>query len=501
MIQLVLIDKLNPSAYNPRKSDPRRLDLIELSLRKLGFLLPIYADENGEILSGHQRHFVAKRIGLSHVPVEYVPALDLEKRKAINILFNRATNDFRRDDTSRSVTASLEKTDIHKLSELIEDSEIIYTCMNQTKVSYDSLLSANRGKWNRYSRNLAMSLYRYGLMMPVVIAPDLTVINGIGRLELLLEKKSALINTVIVPKERVEFARAMLNLLSMDFDLHTKYEDLLRHNSFRRAMTNRAGLGLGFYIAAFGLIRSKEFKFSSQDIVAKWKTFYGTKVLDFGAGHLTDTEILRSIKVDVTPFEPYKILPNTNDIDKEESLSLTREFLHKVKSGYQWDSIFISSVLNSVPFLKDRQQIVRILSACTSQRTKVYAWAMSIKQHQYVDIQAQSLNEKCAKSIQFKLDYEPGIIIGNFSSKPKIQKFHTPLELKELFSIGFEEVKIEIWYDNILAICSKPVIDFVKLREAILFEFELPYPDGSRMGLSELALDAFSTRLGVDLCE
>ena len=68
-MKLIDIDSLNPSTYNPRTADPRRLDLIELSLRKLGFLLPIYATPDGEIISGHQRHHVAKRMGVRQVPV------------------------------------------------------------------------------------------------------------------------------------------------------------------------------------------------------------------------------------------------------------------------------------------------------------------------------------------------------------------------------------------------------------------------------------------------
>ena len=97
-MKLIDIDSLNPSTYNPRTADPRRLDLIELSLRKLGFLLPIYATPDGEIISGHQRHHVAKRLGVRQVPVEFTRAMDLEERKGVNVAFNRATNDLRPKD-------------------------------------------------------------------------------------------------------------------------------------------------------------------------------------------------------------------------------------------------------------------------------------------------------------------------------------------------------------------------------------------------------------------
>ena len=93
-ITLEPIGATRPSTYNPRSAVPERLDLIELSLRKLGFIAPIFADADGEILSGHQRHLVAERMGATHLPVFRTKALDLDQRKALNIVFNRATNDF-----------------------------------------------------------------------------------------------------------------------------------------------------------------------------------------------------------------------------------------------------------------------------------------------------------------------------------------------------------------------------------------------------------------------
>ena len=81
-ITLESIDAIRPSTYNPRSAVAERLDLIGLSLRKLGFIAPIFADSDGEILSGHQRHLVASRMGATHVPVSRTKALDLDQRKA-----------------------------------------------------------------------------------------------------------------------------------------------------------------------------------------------------------------------------------------------------------------------------------------------------------------------------------------------------------------------------------------------------------------------------------
>lgn len=498
MIKLVDIDSINPSTYNPRKADPRRLELTELSLRKLGFVLPIYADEDGEILSGHQRHFVGKKIGLKKVPVVFIEKMDLEKRKAVNILFNRATNDFQTDDTSETVTERLNNANVFKLAAKLKDikpnSPEFFPCLVVKNINTMKIVKANKGKLNRYSRNVSASLYNKKIFMPVVATADLKIINGIGRIELASERKLETVPVVILSDKKAKFAEAMLNLLSMDFDIHTKYANLLRYNSFRRAFTTRGGLGVGFFIGAFGKIRSKNFIFDTTQKISKWKAYYGTKILDFGAGHLIDSEIIGAIGVDVTPFEPYKIKPGTNTIDKEFSLELVKHFLHDVRNKIKWDSIFISSVLNSVPFLEDRKHIVRILAACCSEHTHVHAWAMSVNHKSHYSIDTQPLSKTDVKMIRFKLGYESGIVLGGFSDKPKVQKYHTPAEIKELFSIGFKNVQMKVIDDSILALCSGPIINPKELRKAIEFEFNLPYPDGSTMNYVNEAIYAFEKR-------
>lgn len=123
MIKLVPIDTVRASEYNPRRNDEKRLALTELSLRKLGFLLPIYADESGEILSGHQRHLVASRMGFQQIPVEYVSGKTLGERRAVNVLFNRATNDLQKQDTCAIIRHRLYEMDIEAMTGELPDIE------------------------------------------------------------------------------------------------------------------------------------------------------------------------------------------------------------------------------------------------------------------------------------------------------------------------------------------------------------------------------------------
>ena len=171
-MKLVDIDSLNPSTYNPRAADPRRLDLIELSLRKLGFVLPIYATPDGEIISGHQRHHVAKRMGVRQVPVAITKAMELPERKAVNVAFNRATNDLDCGDTPKNITEALARVDLDSLADAIPDktpdTPEFYPCMKAQDMPLAPLLKANTGRWITYAASISKTLYLNGVVMPVV---------------------------------------------------------------------------------------------------------------------------------------------------------------------------------------------------------------------------------------------------------------------------------------------------------------------------------------------
>ena len=498
MMQLVKIEHLKPSTYNPRKADPQRLKYLELSLRKLGFLMPLYAcQKTGEILSGHQRHYVSQQIGLKEVPVKYCDALNMPTRKAVNILFNRATNDLARSETSQSVLKKLQQEDIYNLILNTPDTKDFYPCLHTIKVNGQELARVNIDAADRYCENMARSLSKFIDYMPVIITKERKVINGIGRLFEQLRKGKKEIECVVIPDHAAKLANLMLNYVSMDFDIHTKYESELRYNSFRRANTTRfGGLGRGFCAGVFGNIRGTDFN-SQKYPFQKWREKYGNSIIDFGAGRMTDTQILRGLGVEVLPFEPY--ICQKNIIDKEASVQLAKQFLATIRSGKQFDSIFISSVMNSVPFKADRLHMVTICAALCGKDTLLTIWCMAENHANLLAIKRQGLNERQATNNQFRLDYEKNIILGNFADKPKVQKFHTAEEARELVASSFAKISIKKIGVDYLIEAREPKINFAKLRQAIEFEFNLPYPDGSTMGLVEEARAAFSARLGIKL--
>lgn len=500
-IELVPIEKLEPSTYNPRKADPLRLDLIELSLRKLGFLLPTYAQRSGELSSGHQRHYVALRMKATHLPVWYIRKLDLEVRKAINIAFNRGTNDLKITDTPQSITEALKKFDIYKLAAALPDIKVnskeFFPCLNAKPVPVDRFLKPNYGRWNNYARNVARMLHGYDIHMPVICTPDYKIINGLGQVQFAAEKKLPIVYMVVISYAQAEFANAMLNYLSMDFDIHTRYRNLLRYNSFRRARQVRYELGRGFIFAVAPNSTSKDFDINNINQRKRWIREHGRSILDFGAGHLHEAKLLENAGMEVTAFEPYR-LGESDTIDKPASLALTRKFLKTIADGKEFSSVFISSVLNSVPFREDREKIVCICAALCSDKSKLYATASSTAQIGIRNVKGKSvLSETNGKSLIFKLDYEPNITIGDFGDKPKVQKYHDSKEFYHLFKKYFIRVKAAAMHQNAHVICQyvnwKAVLR--DLKKALEFEFNLPYPDGSTMDLSKEALAAFKARL------
>lgn len=84
---------------------------------------------------------------------------------------------------------------------------------------------------------------------------------------------------------------------------------------------------------------------------------------------------------------------------------------------------------------------------------------------------------------------------GDFQDKPKVQKYHTEKEFHQLWTPLFRSVRVKEMSNNITAACAHArTVDPGRLREAIEFEFDLPYPDGTRMGLVEAAKAAFLQR-------
>lgn len=502
-IELLPVTALRPALYNPRKADMERLELVKLSLRKLGFLLPLVATTDGEILSGHQRYAVAVDMGAGRLPVLRVDVQE-KRRRGINILFNRATNDIAVQDTERAMGRALRRADVYalaaRLPDISPDSPAFFPCMAAEMREVASLARQNILRFVRHAANVGRMLARLGVHLPIVATPDGEVINGVGRLEAAARKGRKTIAVVILDEGRAELARAMLNLLSMDFRFTGENADFLRYGAFRRQWLRRTYLGRAFVLPVYRHKRLSDVRLDTP-FMTKWKAMCGESILDFGSGQGDEARMLRDVGIRVTEFEPYPADKNT--VNREKGRASAMSFLAAVRKGTPFSAIFVSSVLNSVPFPEDREHILRIVAALCGPKTLVYAAARGTKSSSWSWVtDGEAPSYRASRACIFPLDMEKGVILGDIATAPKAQKFFEEAEWLELWRRYFGNVETGLYDGMVTVRCHKPLAWHPReLAESLRFEFDLPYPDGQRMGLVPLALKSFSQRLGLSLEE
>lgn len=501
-IMLISPDSLSPAVYNPREADPARLALVRLSLQKLGFLLPLLVTPEGEILSGHQRHAVATSMGAKLIPVIQV-RVPANKRRGLNILCNRATNDIEVTDTEKELSLAIVRAQVETIAAALPDIEpdtpAFWACCNAEARTVKELASINVKAFLRQAGNVAAMLRNFGVDMPIVIDPAGGVVNGIGRLEAAARKGAATIRAVTVSHDQAALARAMLNLLSMDYSFTGDNADALRYGAFRRARLHRKTFGTAYVLPVWKSRRNADLDLSDPELKKKWVQACGECVLDFGCGHGDEARMLEQHDIWVTAFEPYPEKHGAPCLKTARYSALS--FLQEVRKGTQFSSVFLSSVLNSVPFPEDRRHVVRLCAALCSRETTLYAAARGTHCPNWkMQSNGEILSFKGGTARNFKLAHEDGVTIGDLSTLPKMQKFHSPQEFRVLFNEFFSIVKIGKKATSVTAICKGPLpIRPAKLAESIRFEFNLPYPDGQRLGLVRQAMESFSHRLGMDL--
>ena len=94
----VSIRDLKPSEYNPRTWDQKTIQELTKSIKQFGFVVPILANKakgrENVVIAGHFRLKIAKDLGITTVPVNYVDIPDIEKEKKLNLTLNRVSGDW-----------------------------------------------------------------------------------------------------------------------------------------------------------------------------------------------------------------------------------------------------------------------------------------------------------------------------------------------------------------------------------------------------------------------
>lgn len=493
-IERVSVDDIWPDPHNPREPDDARLHILGLSLSKLGFILPVYIDADGKILSGHQRHYLAKRGAVSHIPCIRLRELSERHERGVNVLFNRTTNDFGALDTGRAVSGQLDAVleEAAGLPDFVGEDFYAYRC------AVEPIVGLAQGDDSRYDRKglvAARQLAKLGIDIPLVVTESGEVVNGIFRL---FEARSAgrrRFPIIRIPDSQGRVAGHFLNYLSMDYKVDEQFGDLLRYSAYRRPQNNRGRVPKAYRFWANG---ERTLLDRDSYSASYWRTFrelHGLRLLDFGSGLSRAAPYLRTKGFEALDFEPYRI--NT-EVSGVPDIGLSKEraagFLAQVSDPERrFDSIFLASVLNSIPFPRDRMCVLAIVHALSNFDTTIYGTCRDVSDFHY---EYQGIRQ----ASYFVFDSEPQVRLGDSLSNPKLQKFYSEEETAEL--VGQLWTKVDTWPGGNVHYwrAKNPKrISRTVLRAALEFEFDLPYADGTTMGLVDEALEAFSCRLGVKL--
>lgn len=494
LIEAAPVAELHGDPNNPRKADPARTGLLRLSIAKLGFIQPIFADrKTGLLLSGHQRTGVARDASISKVPVCYLDIADKDIRGS-NVLFNRATNDFNAFDTGKKAQGKLDLDAVIAAAEALPDFEgedwLAYNCREEPVAGF---LEGQADRYDTKAVNLAASLIGMNIRIPIVVSQSGVIVNGIHRAFAAAEQNQATWPTITIPDEYAEVALNFLNYLSMDFHVDGDFQKLLRYSAYRRPQNNRGAVPKAMRFWANGERTLQDKDSYSSDYWRNFRDLHGQTILDFGSGLSKAAPYLRTKGIDAHDFEPFLIDPEADNgvPSPEYSREQARRFLRDVGDfKLKFDSIFLCSVLNSIPFLEDRLCVLAIVHALSTRATVVYGTCRDISDYNYEYGGIRKAN-------YFTFDSEPGVRLGDVMRNPKIQKFHTQEEAREMFSRFWKGVEFWAGGNVFYFRLTSPIGVNVKvLAKALEFEFgNLPYSDGTTINLEKEAKEAFSKRL------
>lgn len=494
-IRMVPIDSLVPDTENPRQAHEARMGLLRLSLAKLGFLMPVYVQKGTNLLlSGHQRLAMAKEVGYEQMPVMEI---DLESKhiKGINILFNRVTNDFTAFDTGAKMEDKLDLRGVAAMADALPDADfdnpLALTCANETIAP---ILNGKAEQYDKKSVSSAHTLLRKGIRIPAVVSESGRVVNGIYRLFSAAEVGEKEWPVVRIPDHMAEVAHQFLNYLSMDYKIDGDFKNLLRAGAFRRPSNDKSEMPKTYRFWANGCRTLTNAKSYSPESWVAFREIHGQTILDFGAGLDKVAPMLRERGYDASSFEPFLIDPDKGGWDPcpDYSRRKAKEFLQLIANPtVKYSSIFMSAVLNSIPFPEDRLMVLAIVNALCSPNTAVYGTCRDISDFNY-DYNGER------RTAFFVMDTEPGVRIGDITSRPKLQKFHSTEEADRMFKRFWKTVEYwpggNIFYFKL----TNPLLpNIAALKKSLEFEFDLPFMDGSTLDLKTEAVQAFMQRLGL----
>ena len=352
------ISNLQFDRTNPREADGEFYDLLKLSIQHLGLLSPIYVDQFGKILSGHQRTSILRSLGYEAVPAIVVQMKEgSEWSAAVNVLFNRVLQEFH---TVEEDYRTLREEAVHTLEALPEQKDAFAPLKKMRLASAAELAQVSQAqqanaKEQKYLH--AQVLYRkIGVMVPV-ISNGTKIINGLVRGSSYAKVQKSF-PVIEAPADCEIVFKAITAIYNME-----KMRDVLRVGARRSFFTIKPLAALNSFISREVLISTNALKwFYKQNF---------RRILDFGCGNAQQSAPLRQMGVHISLFEPF-VINRSGKFGFVQTRKIIESFLDDLEQNGLFDLVYSNAVLNSIPFESDRRKVVVLLKFLSS-RAKIFA--------------------------------------------------------------------------------------------------------------------------------
>lgn len=441
---------VRPASYNPRLLDEEAFDALRASIRELGPIRPIIVTQGGILVAGHQRTRAMRAEGLQRAPAFIVPDLPPGDEIRFNQLHNGSDAEFE----GGVVRVPTLPPGWHQVQ--------------PRDIRIQPVTSA-AGRRNEVLRLLRA----YGPWGGVVAGPDGLVLVGslyaeacsILRIPIMMR----VVGTELVPAVLRHFSRPYGRYSYAHLPSQTWYQS---YAQMFRLRSKDAGRG-----------KSTLYE---QIVIPSLRA--GMRVFDFGAGQKDYVRVLGASGVDISGVEFYHRKGGEAQIDVQATQDDITTLCRRLEAG-PFDLVLADSVLNSVDSVQAEEDVLACLSAlCRPGGLMAFS---GLSRHAYEARASTSTRYLDSCRIVHFFDQD-GLSAVYSRGGWFYQKFHTREQVQAL-AARYVGPKARIRFESNGWTCHGPREvdqDPDRVIAAIGREFDLPYPDGSRVGRAADVLQA-----------
>lgn len=436
----VLINDLIPAAYNPRAIDADSLITLQVSLKKLGDLIPIIVNkDNNTIIAGHQRTKALKANGETIVKVFYVSGVNISDE----IIFNQMHN----------------FQDVESGCKGFIDDSNLPTGFQEVDINRFNIVQVNRGIGIEVNRILS----KYGNVLTAVCCNG-EIITGniyVDTCKLLGINP----NVYILPADKYELAQKYLLRRYGVFNY-----DSLKKESYVQ--------GLAQPLRSIETVSGKRGNHSvlyKKYIFPRLNEIKGNKVLDFGAGKMVFAKRLAEF-TEVSAIEFF--IHNGKSIDCISANRLIDYFINSLETTGLFPFVINEFVINSV----DSKEAEAAVMGCLNTFCKMGGTLFFGTRRLSNSVQGKGNNSSLKNAGKYGNAYclDKNLFSATFRAGQWFyQHFHTDKSVVKLlndFGFEIESLKKNPQQFFIVAKKVREVSDDVK-RKSVEFEFNLPLPN------------------------